>query len=79
MCRDIYCPNNVSGYCQVTACTRHTISGSISSNILINSDVIIEYKKELKKNLKDLFKQPGIITEHAVFDVIDRTCNTIYR
>lgn len=73
MCGDIYCPNNVRGYCQVTSCTRHTIGGSISSNISINSDAVVEYKRKLKKNLKDLFMQPGIITEHAVFDVIDRT------
>lgn len=73
MCGDIYCPNNVLGHCQLTACIKHTISGSISSNIPINSDVIVEYKRKLKKNLKDLFKQSGIITEHAVFDVIDRT------
>lgn len=73
MCGDIYCHNNVLGSCQLTACTRHTIGGATSSNILINSDVIVEYKKKLKKNLKDLFMQPGIITEHAVFDVIDRT------
>ena len=73
MCGDIYCPNNVRGYCQVTAYTRHTIGGLISSNISINSDAVVEYKRKLKKNLKDLFMQPGIITEHAVFDVIDRT------
>lgn len=73
MCGDIYCHNNVLGHCQVTACTRHTISGSTSSNISINSDVIVEYKRKLKKNLKDLFIQPGILTEHAIFDVIDRT------
>ena len=73
MCGDIYCPNNVLGHCRFTACIRYTISGSISSNIPINLDVIVEYKRKLKKNLKDLFKQPGIITEHAVFDVIDRT------
>lgn len=70
MCGDIYCHNNVLGHCQVTACTRHTIGGSIIS---INSDAVVEYKRKLKKNLKDLFMQPGIITEHAVFDVIDRT------
>ena len=73
MCGDIYCPNNILGHCQVTACTRHTIDGLIPLNISINSDVVVEYKKKLKKNLKDLFMQPGIITEHAVFDVIDRT------
>ena len=73
MCGDIYCPNNVLGYCQVTACTRHTINGPTSSNISINSDAVAEYKRKLKKNLKYLFMQPGILTEHAVFDVIDRT------
>ena len=55
MCGDIYCPNNMSGYCQVTACTRHIISGPISSNISINLNVIVEYKRKLKKNLKELF------------------------
>ena len=73
MCGDSRCPNNVLGHCQITACTRHTISKSISSNISINSDAVAEYKRKLKKNLKYLFMQPGILTEHAVFDVIDRT------
>lgn len=72
MCGDVYCHNNISGNCRVTACTRHTMNGTMS-NVLINSDVIVEYKKMLKKNLKNLFMQPGIITENAVFDVIDRT------
>ena len=45
----------------------------LNSNIHINTDAVTEYKRKLKKNLKDLFIQPGIITEHAVFDVIDRT------
>lgn len=75
MCNDWTCPLNNGYGCTVTACRRHMVDTiTISnSNILINIDVVAEYKRKLKQNLKDLFMQPGIITEHAVFDVIDRT------
>ena len=59
------------GYCKVSACIRadYLNPGSIQVNIV----PVESYKTKLKKNLKDLFMQPGIITEHAVFNVIDRT------
>ncbi len=74
MCNDLTCPlNNGFGSCTVTGCSRDIKKSMATSNIHINTDVVVEYKRKLKRNLKDLFMQPGIITEHAVFDVIDKT------
>ena len=74
-CKFYNCPNYdpYTGYCKITACTRKNYSYNYlySGNIQVNE--VGTYKDKLKKNLKDLFMQPGIITEHAVFDVIDRT------
>lgn len=74
MCNDLICPlNNGFGSCTVTGCSRNTNKLMAISNIHINIDAVAEYKRKLKRNLKDLFMQPGIITEHAIYDVIDRT------
>lgn len=75
MCNDWTCPLNNGYGCTATACTRHMVGSMkiLNSNIHINTDSVTEYKRKLKKNLKDLFIQQGIITEHAVFDVIDIT------
>ena len=73
MCNDWSCPLNNGRGCTVTGCTRHMVDSMTISNVQINTNTVEEYKRKLKQNLKNLFMQPGIITEHAVFDVIDRT------
>ena len=73
MCNDWTCPLNNGYGCTVTACTRHMRDSMTISNVQINTNAVTEYKRKLKQNLKSLFMQKGIITEYAVFDVIDKT------
>lgn len=73
MCNDRACSLNNGYGCTATACIRHVSDPMTVANVYINTDIVAEYKRKLKRNLKDLFMQPGIITEHAIFDVIDRT------